>query len=398
MSTLLAPERNLTGVQRPRVFSAPAYQASLGQEAIELAEHAGLYLDPWQQFVLLHAMGLRADRKWAAFEVGLDVPRQNGKDGIAEARELAGVVLLGERLITHTAHLFDTSLEHMLRVEELLAGQPDLAKRVKKIDRSHGQEGIKFKSGQRIRFRTRTKKGGRGFSGDLVIFNEAMDLPESSIGALMPTLAARRNPQLWYMGSAVDQQVHENGIVFTRLRNRGLRGDDPSLAWFEWSVDADGPDAVTPETAADPEAWAQSNPALSIRITSEYVGNEKRSMDARTFAVERLGVGDWPATDGTAAAKIDPEKWHGLRDMRSSAIDPVCFAYDVRPDRSAAAIGSAGRRTDGKVHTEIVEHRAGTGWAADRIAGLLERHDALGASSTDRARPARSSPSSRRST
>jgi hypothetical protein len=40
---------------------------------------AGLILDPWQQFVLVNALGERADGRWAAFEVGVDVARQNGK-------------------------------------------------------------------------------------------------------------------------------------------------------------------------------------------------------------------------------------------------------------------------------------------------------------------------------
>ena len=37
----------------------------------------------------------RADGNWSAFEVGVNVPRQNGKGGIIEARELAGLFLLG---------------------------------------------------------------------------------------------------------------------------------------------------------------------------------------------------------------------------------------------------------------------------------------------------------------
>jgi phage terminase large subunit-like protein len=47
---------------------------------------AGLELDPWQQFVIHNALGERPDGKWAAFEVGVEVPRQNGKGGLLEAR------------------------------------------------------------------------------------------------------------------------------------------------------------------------------------------------------------------------------------------------------------------------------------------------------------------------
>jgi hypothetical protein len=66
----------LIGVYGPfnaRALVVPDYVSSTGQEAIELAAMAGLILDPWQQFVLVNALGERADGKWAAFEVGVDV-------------------------------------------------------------------------------------------------------------------------------------------------------------------------------------------------------------------------------------------------------------------------------------------------------------------------------------
>jgi hypothetical protein len=71
-------------------------------------------------FALDGALGVRADGKWSAFEVGLVVSRQNGKGGILEARELLGLFELGERLIVHSAHQFDTSMEAFLRMEQLL--------------------------------------------------------------------------------------------------------------------------------------------------------------------------------------------------------------------------------------------------------------------------------------
>jgi phage terminase large subunit-like protein len=158
-----------------------------------------------------------------------------------------------------------------------------------------------LKTGERIRFMTRTKGGGRGHVGDLVVLDEAMILPESMIGALMPTLSARSvlgNPQLWYFGTAVDQAINDNGVVFARIRDRGKRGGDPSLAYFEWSFDAENLWDVTPQMAADPAQWQKANPALGIRISEEHIANELRSMDMRTFCVERGGAGDWPSLDG----------------------------------------------------------------------------------------------------
>ena len=55
-----------TGVQLPRISNVPEYVSTSGDEAIELCEMAGLYLDPWQQYCLRNALGEREDQNWAA--------------------------------------------------------------------------------------------------------------------------------------------------------------------------------------------------------------------------------------------------------------------------------------------------------------------------------------------
>ena len=52
---------------------------------------------------------IREDGRWQTREVGVNVPRQNGKGEILIARELFGLFELGERLVIHTAHEFKTS-------------------------------------------------------------------------------------------------------------------------------------------------------------------------------------------------------------------------------------------------------------------------------------------------
>lgn len=365
----------LLGAQHPRVCAVPDYVSSAGLEAVELAQMAGLFLDPWQQLVLAESLGERPDGKWAAFEVGLTVSRQNGKGSILEARTLAGLFLLGERFITHSAHQFDTSLEAFRRLKALLENNDEFSRRIKKVSNSHGEEGIELTTGQRVRFRTRTKGGGRGFSGDCLILDEAMILPESAHGALLPTLSARPNPQVWYTGSAVDQDVHEHGIVFARIRERGLKGDDPALAYFEWSpnVEIDGADDV----ADDRDVWAQANPGLGIRISEEHVARERQSLNGRSFAVERLGIGDWPRLDVLDDDGLSLEAWKACLDEDSKAVDPVCFAFDVKPNRSASAIGAASLRADGMWHIEVIDHRPGTGWVASRLKQLQDDHHPL---------------------
>jgi hypothetical protein len=371
----------LLGDQRPRICHVPEYSTTTGDEAVELAAIAGLDLDDWQQFVLRHSLGERPDGKWAAEEVGLMVSRQSGKGSILEARELAGMFLLGEEFIIHSAHLFDTSANHFRRLSQRIKNTPELSERTDKILAGHGNESITLypneKTGvvSRIEFRTRTGMGGLGFTISLLVFDEAMIISPAMHGALLPTLSAMPNIQVWYTGSAVDEDnpAHD-GTVFARVRDRGLKGDDPRLAYFEWSLNKDDPEKVGPTDERD---WAKANPGFGLRILPERIEMERRAMDRRTFAVQRLGVGKWPRTDGMEGVVIDPDAWKACTDKGSEAIDPVCFAVDVQPDSAHAAICVAGHREDNLAHVEIVEHRVGNGWVVERVVELLKDHRAM---------------------
>ena len=342
----------------PRVSSCPTYSSSAGREAVELAASAGLTLDPWQQLVLERSLGERADGKWAAFEVGIVVPRQNGKGAVLEARELAGLFLLGEQLILHSAHEFKTAQEAFRRVLMLVESSDDLRKRVAKVRTSHGEEGIELIGGARLRFVARSTGSGRGFSGDCVILDEAYRLPAESLGALLPTLSARPNPQLWYASSA----GHVDSLVLRGVRDRAIAGDDPSLCYLEWSAD--------PSTELDDrDAWRQANPAMGLRISAEHVARELAAMPKAEFARERLGLWDEPAGVDQA---LDQSAWQACSDPNSTPADPVCFGIDVSPD-GAASIAVAGSCGEGLTHVEIVEHRNGTSWVAARVAELVRQ-------------------------
>jgi hypothetical protein len=365
----------IKGEQRPRISLLPEHATSLlGDQAVQLAAMAGLYLDDWQQFVLRHSLGERNDGKWAAFEVGLCVSRQNGKNALLEARELAELFLVrkiaGPRTILHSAHLFSTSLEHFRRLSQRIRDTPDLAALVKRrgskmigIRESHGEESIELEDGSRIIFAARTKGGRRGFTLDLVVWDEAMELPGAVVGAVLPTVSAKTGPQylpgpqVWYTGSAVNQANLtdlEYGVQFSSVRARGIAGEDPALAYFEWSA----PEGSDP---TDPRAWAQGNPGLGIRITLDYVRRECAAMPASEFAVERLGVGDWVDLSEDVGRVITREAWAlAARGAAPDAI-PTAFAVDVNPERTWGSIGEA-REISSGWQFSVLTHRRGTDW------------------------------------
>lgn len=370
------------GLQRPRICLVPdAEVTDSGDVALELCALAGLDLDPWQVFVLVSSLGERADGKWAAFEVGMVVPRQNGKGTLLEARELFGLFACDEeRLIIHSAHEQITSSEHQRRLLDLIEGVPEFEQKVLRAPRGKGMEAIELRDGSRILFKTRTAGGGRGLTGDLVVLDEAMIITLATTATLIPTMAARSivgNPQIWYTGSSVDQSKHEHGVVLSRVRERGITGE-PRLMYVEWSAEGDDPSGVPESVRSDPDVWALANPGLGIRIGAEYVADESRALGSREFCVERLGIGDWPATEDMDGRLFQPGVWLGLTDVQSTAADPVCFAVDVSPDRSSAAISVAGRRPDGRWHVEVVDHRKGTEWVVPRAVALTQRHKHVG--------------------
>lgn len=390
----LTVQRAVEGSQHPRISCMPAGVGTAGDEAIDLAALAGLILDPWQELVLRGSLAERDDGKWAAFQVGLVVGRQNGKNAVLEARELYELFVVpreaGPRVVIHSAHLFKTSLVHYRRLKARIRATPELLEKVERrgarvvgFHDSHGEESIWLEDGSVIFFISRTGSGGqaRGFTGDLIAWDEAMNLPDAVVGDVMPTVSARTGPdflpgpQIWYTGSAVNQHTMPYGLQLTRIRNAGIAGEDPTLAYFEWSID-EAEHAADPEIERRPDGWAQANPGLGPRISIEHVENELRAMPHTEFLVERCGLGDWPDVSDGASRVITSEQWNGCADpesQRDPAAPPV-FVVDATPQRDWASIGVAADRGDELVHVEVVAHDHGTAWVVDRTSKLAEKH------------------------
>ena len=344
------------GSQRPAHLHLPSDRgSSAGVEAIELAESAGLFLDDWQKWTLIEALSEDSGGYWSAFEVASFVSRQNGKGSVLEARQLAGLFVLRESLQVHTSHEFKTTFEHYLRLVALIEGAPHLASQVARVRRGTGEQAIELKNGCRLRFLARSTGSGRGMSGDAVYLDEAYALTAPMMGALLPTLSAKENPQIWYTSSAArftSEVMH--GVI-----ERGRGGGSDRLFYADWGLDAH-------VDVSDRENWYLANPALGIRISESFVDAEYDSMKGMPaeFARERLGVHEGLLGD---TGKIRVADWDALEDPESSIVGPPVFALDVSPERSWSSIAAAGRRRDGLGHVEVFERRQGTGWVPDFV-------------------------------
>lgn len=362
MSTTSPPSVRV-GALLPRLHSVPLPEAlTAGDEVVDLAASAGLVLDEWQRLVLRDALR-EAGPRWAAFEVGLVVPRQNGKGSILEALELAALFLpdpdAPPPLILHSAHEFKTSAEHFRRMRDLIDRAPSLSSMVRIVRTAAGSESIELHNGARLRFVTRTGGSGRGFSADLIVIDEAYNLTAEAMAAVLPTMSARPNPQVWYTSSAGMTSSDQ----LARVRARGESGSDPTLAYFEWSA----PDGVDLD---DRQAWARANPALGIRIPEHFVAAERAALPDEQFARERLGV--WPAKESTSAA-LDLAVWSSLADPSAERGSSPTFAVATAPDRSWSAVAVAWRRPDGAAQVMLADYKPGAAWVAGRVMELRHR-------------------------
>lgn len=338
------------------------------QDAVDLAAGFGMVADPWQEGIVSGINGRAADGLLAAKRVGLSVPRQNGKNGVLEVAELGQMVLMGRRVL-HTAHEVKTARKAFLRLASFFEDNAELAGLVKTIRKVNGQEHIMLAGGGSCEFIARSKSSGRGYSVDTLVMDEAQELSEEALAALLPTISASSDPQQIIMGTPPAPDDH-HGEVFRRTHDAAHDGSDPTLWWAEWSVLADDDEPVD----ADDEAlWFQANPALGRRIGLETVRAERAAMDEATFRRERLGM--WEAE---RVARVLPlEDWRACAD--SSLVDDggaVTLAVDISPGRDAASIAASGMTAGGDPWVDVIENRRGApDWVVPRLLAILRGQD-----------------------
>ena len=360
----------LQGRQRPRLEHVPKAASSAGSECIELAASFGLHLDPWQCYVVEGALGERPDGNWQAFEVGLIVPRQNGKGAIIEALELFWLFVCDEdRLILHSAHEFKTAREGFLRIRGLIEASDEYRPQVRQFYASTGGECcIELHNGKRLRFVARSAGAGRGFSPDKLIFDEAFNLPDAEIDAQLPSVGARPNPQVWYTSSPGDWTIAPCEAL-ARIRRRGLAREDDALAFFEWSVPYEN--GAIKGDPSDPRLWAIANPSLGIRKTEERIANFHGSMSMAGFSREELGIGNWPLQLGGESIFGD-----GVWQSRATSKKPgksAALGVAVSVDRAWSSLGDVSN-VDSIPHLGAVKRLPGTDWVVAEAKRIQDEH------------------------
>lgn len=372
----------LLGSEQPRLFTPPLRRltpaTSLGYSVIEFAEDVlSVALDPWQKWLLIHALELLPDNTLRFRNVVVLVARQNGKSTLSQVLALWFLYVYGYDLVLGTAQDLDTAEEVWQGAVDLVEDTPELDALKDRVVRVNGKKSLDLKTGQRYKVKAANRRAGRGLSGDLVLLDELREHQSwDAWGAITKTTMARPNAQIWALSNAGDA----SSVVLRYLRKLGhaalgdpdginaeedpaavLAGetdaddleveDEDSLGLFEWSAPP-GCDV------RDRAGWAQANPSLGHRITERTIAAAARTDPEWVFRTEVLcqwssGALEGPFPDGS---------WERGKDAASGIDGPVCLCVDVSWDRSYAHLAAAGWRADGLMHAEVIASRAGTEW------------------------------------
>lgn len=373
----------------PAYRCTPEYTQTLGPEVADLATEAGFEPDPEQRLALDLIFALDKQGKSAAFEFGLVASRQNLKTGVFKQASLGWLYVTRQPLIVWSAHEFGTTKEALRDLAALIESSRYLSRRLKTIRFANDDPSIELMSGQRIKFKARTKSGGRGLTGHKVVLDEAFALTDDHMGALLPTVSVVPDPQILYGSSA----GLAHSAVLRRIRDRGRAGTSARLAYLEWCAETD--ESCADENCAHQvgsdgclldrvDLWQRANTLLGrVRangtgLTVDYVKAERQAMPPSEFARERLGWWDEPVEH--EERKIPIGLWNDRADAGSSIDAGLVLAFDMTPNRDWTSIAAAGLNGDGLRHVEItgvdgnLDHRPGGRWVVERILDLVERH------------------------
>lgn len=372
-SEFAAQCRELYGLECPPRWGTPRRPEfpSLGPKAWKVMERLGYPPMPWQRYVLDVALEIDPDTGvFAHREVGLSVPRQQGKTqqilGVQVHRSLAwprqNVVYAAQTRNDARKRWED---EFLVTLDESsLAGKYRTRK-------TNGNEAILWGSTRsRMGITSNTEKAGHGPPLDLGVIDESFAHEDDRLEqAFSPAMLTRAMAQLWWASAGgTDRSVWLNK---KRAAGRELveglweTGQHPSVAYFEWFA----PDEMPRD---DPATWRACLPALGHTVTEAVIRSELEKLDPAEFDRAYLN------RTRRAAPPEDPNVpkavWSALADSSSRPGPDVAVAIDVSAARDFASIGVASQRSDGRMHLELVDRRAGTDWVVPALAKLSRLH------------------------
>lgn len=408
-SRVTAPKR-LLGCQTPRLFTPPKREltpdTSLGFEVIEFWDWMRDRLEEldatrtpdddtdylallpraleWQRWLLIHALEL-LDGPGCVFRfrtVLLLVARQNGKSVVLTALILWRMFQDKARMVLETHASNEHARLAWEEAVEIAEAIPELADDIAKVQQGKNSELLLLDGGERFKIATANRRGGRGFRGDLIIFDELREHQTwASWSATSKTAMARRRAQVWGVSNAGDMSSvvlrHLRSVAISNILGKMPDGipeeldgviDLDSIGLFEWSAGTvDGTEDGQPVSIWDREGWARANPSLGYTELDERAIAAAAASDPewefRTEVlcqfVNMIGAGPFP--NGSWAALLDTKDARSERGVTRDPSRPACYGVDMGTS-GTVYVALAFWDTEGRIRAEIVAHRAGPDW------------------------------------
>lgn len=396
------------GCQTPRLFTPPLREltpeSSLGFEVVEFWDWARDRLEEleanktddddtdylgllpraleWQRWLLIHALEL-LDAPGAIFRfrtVLLLVARQNGKSTLLTILILWRLFQDGARMVLETHASLDHAQEAWLEAVAVAEAIPELADEIAKINQGKSSTLLLLDGGEKFKIASANRRGGRGFRGDLVIFDELREHQTwASWSATSKTTLARRRSQVWGVSNAGDSSSvvlrHLRAVAIAAIEGRIPEGVPPealadsSIGLFEWSAGTiNGREDGTPRSVWDREGWEQANPSMGYTELDERAiataAFEDPEWEFRTEVlcqfVNMAGAGPFPS--GAWAGSLDTKAARLERGVTRDREQVAAYGVDMSHDRKMVYIALAFWDTEARIRVEIVAQRAGPDW------------------------------------
>jgi len=393
MST--ATGEKLLGCETPRIFTPPRREltpeTTHGFACIAFAEQVlGFTLFPWQRWLLLHALELNEDGTYRFRYVIVLVGRQNGKSLMLLILALWHIYALDSQMVIGTAQDLARADKAWEEAVDFAQSDEELADLIERVDKGHPKILRLAKTEEAPWFReyrvaSAGRRGGRGFSADLILLDELREHQSwDSWAAVTNAMNARPNGQAWAFSNAGDVL----SVVLRYLRAQAHRdlgwpdgdadsdvleeldaemedylaeiGEDASVTgFFEWSAP---PDAKR----TDRGAWAQANPSMNHTsvvancVTERTIAAALAGNPPYQFFIEVLCR--WITM--ADAGPFEEGSWVDTVDARarpaSGARSVVCV--DLSWNRAKWSIARAAADPEGDPVCGIVESRQGVDW------------------------------------
>lgn len=263
-----------------------------------IADTMGKPLAEWQRKALKAISQIDERGQFVHRRVGASIPRQTGKTTITEIWVIFLAMCLGFDVLwtAHSYACIGKTWDDFREIFGLKANDPDngipyFNAHVKRISAKTAQEAIMFEpfEGQAragmIRFATRTKTNSVGSTFDIVVLDEAQEITDEHLQAILPTTSsgAMKNPQYIYTGTP--RRPGSAAHVFEDMRKGARNNDDTGdLCWIEYGLSEVG-------DISDENRWRIANPSLDAGIANiDAIRALKKQMKPLAFAQECLGV------------------------------------------------------------------------------------------------------------